>query len=155
MKKKISSAMSLELRVATEFFRLFTRCFRKSRISWESISEKSRPYFGFPFSESRFKNSFRVAAELEGAQAGANTASQNAMSAQAQASQRALSAMSQEGSLGRLSFRPQRGYIAKALNAANATDAINQFNARNSNAVCRLRFASPFMLEGTIELSWF
>lgn len=72
-----------------------------------------------------------LAAELEGAQAGANNASSNAMSAQAQASQRALSALSQQGNLA--STVHGQDYN-QALNAANATDAINQFNARNSNS---------------------
>ncbi len=73
-----------------------------------------------------------LAAELEGAQAGANNASSNAMNAQAQASQRALSALSQQGSLA--STVHGQDYN-QALNAANATDAINQFNARNQQGV--------------------
>lgn len=72
-----------------------------------------------------------LAAQLEASQAGANNASQNAMGAQAQASQRALSALSQQGALAG-SIHGQD--YNQALNAANATDSINQFNARNQNA---------------------
>lgn len=73
-----------------------------------------------------------LAAELEAAQAGANNASSEAMNAQAQASQRALAALSQQGGLAG-SIHSQD--YSQQLNAANANDAINQFNARNQNAV--------------------
>lgn len=72
-----------------------------------------------------------LAAELEGAQAGANTASNNAMSAQAQASQRALSALSQQGALATTVHGQDYN---QALNAANAEDAINRFNAQGANS---------------------
>lgn len=72
-----------------------------------------------------------LAAQLQAAQSGANTASENAMDAQAQASQRALQAISQQSSAAG-SLHNQD--YTQALNAANAKDAINQFNARNANA---------------------
>lgn len=72
-----------------------------------------------------------LAAQLQAAQSGANNASQNALGAQAQASQRALSALSQQGSLaGQIHGQDYN----QQLNAANAQDAINQFNSRNQNA---------------------
>lgn len=72
-----------------------------------------------------------LAAELEAEQGGANTASQNALGAQAQASQRALSALGQQG---QLAGQVHSQDYQQALNAANASDAISQFNARNQNA---------------------
>jgi hypothetical protein len=72
-----------------------------------------------------------LAAQLQAAQSGANNASQNALGAQSLASQRALAALSQQGALaGQIHSQDYN----QALNAANAQDAIAQFNARNQNA---------------------
>lgn len=72
-----------------------------------------------------------LAAELEAEQGGANTASSQALQAQANASQRALQALGQGSQLAGQIHAQDYG---QALNAANAADAISNFNARNQNA---------------------
>lgn len=80
-----------------------------------------------------------LAAELQAGQSGANAASEQAMNAQSMASQRALSALSQQGAQAGAIHSQDYG---QALNSANATDAINQFNTRNQNAAMQANTAA-------------